>query len=94
MVSGITTLGITQNERFLSCDIVLLVLRFVGKNMNRIWLHNGTRRHSVYGMIIWDCSSSLGLLGDAVAKQCIVIGFYGKGMNGAWLSMKGGLSHY
>jgi hypothetical protein len=29
MVSGIPIVGITQNERFLSCDIVLLGLRFV-----------------------------------------------------------------
>jgi hypothetical protein len=31
MVSGILPVGITQNDRFLSCDTTLLGLRYVGE---------------------------------------------------------------
>jgi hypothetical protein len=35
MVSGISAVGLTQNERFLSCDTVLLAVRF----MSTVGLH-------------------------------------------------------
>jgi hypothetical protein len=48
MVSGMTPVGITQNERFLSCDTINLGVRYDGQfAVKRPW----RRKDNFYGTI-------------------------------------------